>query len=191
MIERTDIDARRTWIISDTHFGHKNIVRFCDRPENHNEIMMENWAETVLDTDTILHLGDVTYRDRDFFADYIAPNLTGARKLLILGNHDGQKPSYYEKAGFEIIEPFWLRWQGLQGHARISFSHYPWEQHEGPLIGYHIHGHIHNNGYSMERFVPYMPNQINVSVEMMHYRPVNLEFLLQGAVYGATREDLA
>lgn len=183
MIERKDIDPERTWIISDTHFGHNNIIRFCNRPENHDEIMMEAWANVPTENSTLIHLGDLTYRGEDLFQDFIAPQLSGGeRKLLILGNHDHQKPSYYEQAGFEIIEPFAF-YYGPRA-TRVTFSHYPWEDHEGPLTGVHIHGHIHNNGYSGDRLVPFVKNQINVSVEITNYRPVNLDALLRGYING-------
>ena len=37
---RDDIDPASTWVVSDTHFGHRNIVGFCHRPENHEDIMI-------------------------------------------------------------------------------------------------------------------------------------------------------
>jgi calcineurin-like phosphoesterase family protein len=47
-----------------------------------------------------------------------------------------------------------------------------------------IHGHIHNNGYTREAFVPFLKQHINLSVEQTHYRPVNLKLLLDGALLG-------
>jgi len=32
----------RTWIISDTHFFHENIGRYCDRPDGWLETIIEN-----------------------------------------------------------------------------------------------------------------------------------------------------
>ncbi len=48
-----------TWIISDTHFGHKNIIKYCDRPLNHNELMIEQWGDLIKWQDNVLHLGDL------------------------------------------------------------------------------------------------------------------------------------
>lgn len=31
------------WVTSDTHYGHGNIVRFQQRPTNHEVIMLSNW----------------------------------------------------------------------------------------------------------------------------------------------------
>jgi len=43
-----------TWIISDTHFGHRNIVEYQDRPENHDEIMIRRWAASVGEDDVLM-----------------------------------------------------------------------------------------------------------------------------------------
>lgn len=186
---RTDIEPTRTWIISDTHFGHDNIKHFCHRPEDHTKLMVRQWREAVPDQNsTLLHLGDITYRGKQSFTD-IASKLTGERKLLVLGNHDKQPNSFYEDAGFEIIEPFEI---ALPDYYRISFSHYPWDSRDDgsnhpPKYHYRVHGHIHNNGYGPPPafpHVPYMLRQINVSVEMLKYRPVKLSDLLNAVLYG-------
>jgi calcineurin-like phosphoesterase family protein len=58
-----------------------------------------------------------------------------------------------------------------------------------------IHGHIHNNGYTRDAFVPFLKQHINLSVEQTKYRPVNLKLLLDAYLYGeypeTTEEQLA
>ena len=200
---RDDIDPANTWLVSDTHFGHNNIVGFCHRPEDHEQVMIAEWRKAVPDDATVLHLGDVTYRNNAFFKHVVAPELTGARKLLIIGNHDKSPYKFYRDCGFRPVRPFMLHlkleddgfviWPGDPGikgaDHTVSFSHYAWGEErddEGPMPFNHtrIHGHIHNNGYSREAFVPFLRDHINISVEQMRYTPVNLKLLLDGAVAG-------
>jgi len=178
------IDPAETWVISDTHFGHKNIIGFCNRPTDHEAVMLENWAQTVPDDATVLHLGDLSYRNNGMFKNVHAKHLTGARKLLIRGNHDKQRFSFYRDSGFKLTRPFEIRYRDW----RVSFSHYPWNlEKEGgamPSNMVRVHGHIHNNGYTRSEYVPFLKNHINVSIEQMHYRPANLKLLLDAALYG-------
>jgi calcineurin-like phosphoesterase family protein len=181
-----DIDPSNTWVTSDSHFGHDNIVGFCNRPTDHQEVIMEHWAQAVPADATLLHLGDLSYRNNSFFQHMIAPHLTGSRKLIILGNHDRQRFSFYKSSGFQIIKPFSLTYLAKLGESwRVSFSHYPLREPPAPRH-LHIHGHIHNNGYGGKHspYVPFSFNQINVSVEQTHYRPINLQCLLDGAING-------
>lgn len=225
---RDDIDIDNTWVVSDTHFGHDNIVGFCHRPEDHEQVMLAEWRAAVPDDGTVLHLGDLTYKSNARFRHVIVPELTGARKLLILGNHDRQGMGFYRKCGFSVVKPFqipfgearcptcvgtgsielsdstdesWWDCVVCDGSGRISgthavsFSHYPWNtRDEGkmPESALRIHGHIHNNGYTRDGYVPFLKNHINLSVEQTKYRPVNLGLLLRGALldeYPETTEE--
>ncbi len=180
---RDDIDPETTWVVSDTHFGHKNIIEWARRPPDVEQMMMESWAREVPPEATVLHLGDLAYSNNAWFKNMIAPHLTGERKLLVKGNHDRGRFSFYKGSGFDIVRPFAIEW----GQDVISFSHYPWnavEDGEMPPGTWRVHGHIHNNGYTRDAFVPFLLNHINISVEQTQYRPVNLELLLKGAIYG-------
>jgi calcineurin-like phosphoesterase family protein len=183
---RDDLDPKKTWIISDTHFGHENIKRFCHRPDDIEQTMMEEWARAVPEKDsTLLHVGDLCYRGNSWFKNMIAKHLTGERKLLITGNHDKQRYSFYRDCGFKLARPFAIHYGGFE----IQFSHYPWnEDHDEsampPSNVVRVHGHIHNNGYTRHEFTPYLRNHINVSVEMLKYRPANLAALLDAYLYG-------
>jgi calcineurin-like phosphoesterase family protein len=181
-----EIDPAKTWVISDTHFGHQNIIGFCNRPTDHEQIIMENWAQIVPTAGTVLHLGDLSYRNNAFFKNMIAPHLTGARKFLIQGNHDRQRPNFYRDSGFKIVKPFELIYT-LNNDWTVSFSHYPLRSYRDLYPRHvHIHGHIHNLGYGGKEspFVPFAKGQLNISVEQMHYRPVNLKDLLDGYIAG-------
>lgn len=188
----TQIDPARTWLVSDTHFGHENIKAFCHRPQDVEQIMMEEWAREVPEDGVVLHLGDLSWRSNAFFKNMIAPHLTGVKKYLILGNHDRQRRSFYRDSGFQIVHPFSIRYdpdpmRGLP-EWEVSFSHYPWsDEDEGrpmPERYLRVHGHIHNNGYTRETFVPFLKNHVNLSAEMTKYRPVNLKLLLDGVLLG-------
>lgn len=52
----------KIWFTSDTHFGHKNILRFCKRPwntvEEMDEGLIQNWNKVVGKDDIVFHLGD-------------------------------------------------------------------------------------------------------------------------------------
>jgi len=152
-----------TYVTSDTHFCHYNIIRFSRRPfrnTNHmNESMVQNWNSTVKESDTVIHLGDFALSNlRDI--KYIRNRLNG-KIYLILGNHDKSRRSM-EEAGFMVMS---------QPHQieNILLSHRPME--DVPEGYVNIHGHIHEkfyNGY-----------HINVCVEHTNYTPVSLDSLFR------------
>ena len=211
MKDRTkDIDSANTWVISDTHFGHENIVGFCFRPEDHEQVMLAQWRAVVPDDATIIHLGDVSYGHNGGntrFRRLTSKELTGERKILIRGNHDNQNFSFYRDSGFRVWEPFSIeystpqegRWReaGYPEKHTVSFSHYPWGENDGEMRpwDWRLHGHIHNNGYTRDAYVPFLRNHINVSVEQLRYTPVNLKLLLDAAILGkypaSTPEQIA
>jgi calcineurin-like phosphoesterase family protein len=48
-----------TWIISDTHFFHENIGRYCDRPDGWQDTIIENWNRMIQPEEIVFHLGDL------------------------------------------------------------------------------------------------------------------------------------
>jgi len=106
---------------SDSHFSHKNTMKYCGRPfwttAQCDEAMIERWNSVVGPEDTVYHLGDVAMHTSPI--ERILPRLNG-KKILIVGNHDlmfdwfiktrGQKfvdkmKDKYLKAGFSSIYP--------------------------------------------------------------------------------------
>lgn len=84
------------YYISDTHFGHANIINFDKRPFKNTEEMerelINRWNSVVTPADTTYILGDFCWsRDEDEWIR-ILQQLDG-QKVLILGNHDIHQPT--------------------------------------------------------------------------------------------------
>ena len=79
-----------TFFIADCHFGHKNVIKYCDRPyssiEEMDEDMIEKWNKKVHKNDKIYIIGDLFYFKIDNVIS-ILDRLKG-KMTLIRGNHD-------------------------------------------------------------------------------------------------------
>ena len=75
---------------SDPHFGHKNIIKYANRPfkniKEHDKALIENWNDVVTDNDTVICQGDFSLTKDDYTRE-IMGKLHG-KKILIRGNHD-------------------------------------------------------------------------------------------------------
>jgi calcineurin-like phosphoesterase family protein len=163
------------WIISDTHFFHENIGRYCNRPENWQELIIKNWNDLISPDETVLHLGDFSFGKRSNF-DLLIEQLHG-KIILIRGNHDRLGRVRYESRGVTIVnEPIYVK---LDEKAKIIFSHWPVVPLDDGLIN--IHGHIHNSPPPPEGSV-LGSNHINMSVEVRDYRPWRLKDIISGII---------
>lgn len=162
-----------TWIISDTHFFHENIARYCNRPENWQELIIKNWNDLISPGETVLHLGDFSFGKRSNF-DLLIEQLHG-KIILIRGNHDRLGRVHYESRGVTIVnEPIYVE---FDEKLKIIFSHWPVVHLDDGIIN--IHGHIHNSPPPPEgSFLG--PNHINMSIEVREYRPWRLNDILPG-----------
>ena len=91
-----------TWIISDTHFFHENIGKYCSRPDNWQELIVKNWNDLVSPDETVLHLGDFALGNKTNF-DLLTGMLKG-RLFLIQGNHDRISKSSCETCSVTLIK---------------------------------------------------------------------------------------
>lgn len=158
-----------SFVISDTHFFHRNIERYCGRPKDWMNLIINNWNNVVGDNDIVIHLGDLSFNNIINTAN-VTRNLKG-RKYLLKGNHDKRSKKWFDEAGFTLIkEPFIVECEGF----KILFSHRP--RYDLPKNTINIHGHIHNKRHFMvyEKFNFY----VNVSVEKINYSPIRINNLM-------------
>jgi len=132
----------RTYFISDTHFGHRNIIDMCGRPyKSVGEMdadLIASWNAIVAPGDTIWHLGDFGYGNREYLQG-IFDRLNGF-KHFVRGNHD--KP-WVNELGWESVHD--LVTISVDGEA-VTLCHYPlreWPRYWSE--GLHLYGHVHSN----------------------------------------------
>lgn len=172
--------ASNLYFIGDTHFDHKNIIKHCHRRFKNvaemNKKIKRNWDSSVGENDTVYFLGDYTgppgrlsiyYKKLRRFTEQLNGN-----KKSILGNHDRNGGCIkFEKAVILHVD----------GGPRFLLIHNPADQKINYLKGKYewmIHGHAHNNKMDKYPFINGAKKTINVSVELIDYRPVSLSFLL-------------
>ena len=172
------------FFISDTHFGHENILTFKGsegeliRPfssaEEMDELMVQRWNETVREGDHVYHLGDVTM-DRKFLP--ILARLNG-RLRLVRGNHDIFRTKFYLQYFDEVY--------GVRVLDNYIFSHIPLHPQSMGRFAGNVHGHLHNNPSpepvmrldKVSQKVTWAP-YISVCVEQTLYRPLSFEEVRQ------------
>lgn len=173
---------------SDTHYFHKNIIRFTQespakqlykgsgsRPfptilEMHEE-MIRRWNEVVAPGDQVYHLGDFSFGTPEESVR-VAKRLNG-QKFLIWGNHD---------KGLRKDKDFMAQWAWCKdmaeiwvGDIKVVLCHYPmltWNKsHHG---SWNLHGHCHGS-------LPADPGalRVDVGVDCWDYTPVSVEELVK------------
>ena len=159
------------YFISDTHFGHTNIIKYCNRPfkdvNEMNEVLINNWNKVVNKNDIVYHLGDFIL---DNNIEEVFNKLNGTI-YLIKGNHDHKSTSYYNRIGFKVIPS-----QTKLEEYKFILSHRPLEDNMIPKGYINIYGHIHDKELD-SKFNPNIHKC--VSVEKINYSPISINELLK------------
>jgi len=162
------------FITSDTHFGHKNIIKYSNRPfvdkwEMDKELI-RRWNEKVPERGAIVyHLGDFMF-GRSGRAHEILNQLNGTIRFM-KGNHD--KP----------LEGVWHRFDWARDYyesrtpdgVKVVMCHYPIASWNGMHRGaWQLHGHCHGT------FPDTGVRRIDVGVDTHpNYEPYSYEELVE------------
>lgn len=170
--ESSPISSNSVYFIGDAHFDHKNVIKYCHRPFSNvnemNEVIKNNWNSTVGDNETVYFLGDWSFGRGSKPADYWKRQLKG-RIVSIQGSHDRNNKRNEMK--FEKAKVLHV------GGYSFLLIHNP-ENRKTEWHGWIIHGHVHNNKMDRYPFINGEQKTINVSVELINYKPVSLSHLL-------------
>jgi len=158
------------WFTSDQHYGHTNVIRFCERPfatiEEMDEALIANHNECVKPGDTVYYLGDFSFARNPAPVFY---RLNG-NKHLVLGNHDWKRTGELKKLPWGWIKDvYFLR----AGGTKIWLNHFAqlsWPSaHHGSV---HLFGHSHGSLTGVGR-------STDVGVDAWDYKPVHLDVILK------------
>lgn len=174
----------KTWVYSDPHFYHKNIVNFLRddgtklRPwadaDQMTEDMIQGYNELVADSDRVYILGDVAFTASGM-RNSVA-RLKG-RKVLVPGNHEPVKMRKY----FDLFDDV----RGYVIKKGFIMSHIPIHTESLSRWQLNIHGHTHANSVmSNRRSVGTMqsipdPRYFCACVEQTDFLPIDLDVILK------------
>lgn len=165
------------FLISDTHFGHQNMLTFLKddgtrlRPlwelsQEMDQHMIDNWNKVVKPLDKVYHLGDVSMSKHGIKAMYA---LNG-KKCLIKGNHDIHKLSDYTPHFYDI--------RACHKLDNCILSHIPIHPQQLERFKGNIHGHLHEHLVTDNWGKP-DPRYLTMCVEHINFTPVELSVALQ------------
>lgn len=171
-----------TWIISDTHFYHDNIIKYCDRPyansQEMNEDLISKWNAVVGKDDIIWHLGDFCFGSRNHVREILL-RLNG-RVNLVMGNHDHHKVNFYYGCGFHrvydhpvVVSNFFI------------LSHEPMQWVKDGDVYANIYGHIHDQ----KQYRDFTSNTFCACVERTGYAPVRWTDMIEKMKSFSSSED--
>lgn len=168
-----------TYLTSDTHFRHENIIKFCNRPwlnvDEMTEALIAKWNARVRHEDRVYHLGDFALgKDWKLHTPAIVKRLNGY-KIIILGNHDRSVDAMYAAGFNEVCRYLDIEMDGKRVHMRHE-PNFLEPQHpdshtrcdDSTNSDIFLHGHVHQSWRRRGK-------HINVGVDVWDYQPVTLE----------------
>ena len=170
------------WLTADIHYGHKNIIKYSERPFKNitemNNTIVSNWNSVATCKDTVYILGDITLESIHTFREFIK-RIVAKEVFIIPGGHDKRwvkqfPDDYFHKYSGDYDYDKYVNivsslYEIRVAHETIVLCHYPmetWEKsHYGSL---HFHGHAHCH-------LPLRKNRLDVGVDCHNFFPVSLE----------------
>lgn len=172
-------DNKEYYITSDNHFGHENIIKYCNR--NYSDVHQMNkdmtikWNNIIGEDDIIFHLGDFSFRDSNKYL-----NQLNGKIILIRGNHDCKSTL---KAFSEVYQRLHVEYKGynfLLNHKPILSDKIPdpFNDHDKyvtenlSIFDYYLVGHVHEKWLRLEK-------NYNIGVDMHNFKPITLNYIIK------------
>jgi calcineurin-like phosphoesterase family protein len=167
------------WFTSDTHFYHKQVISYCNRPwssmEEMHEGLIKNWNDRIRSNKELVYvLGDFCFASGPRLKEIV--NRLNGQKILIRGNHDHTPRKMIEAGFYDVRENERMV---LPNRREVYLSHFPYltgskdQRYLYKRISdngstYLLHGHVHQEYTLSER-------QLNVGVDVWNWFPIHHE----------------
>ena len=175
---------KRFWT-SDTHYGHSNIIEYCNRPfrdcHHMNKRLIAESNMRVADGDVVVCVGDFCIRGREKYKSFLR-QLNG-NWVFVRGNHDknnGVKGlcdwMFVKLSHFLIFVSHIPYYYTKPENTATSLLPYRLIEQVEEICDFAVCGHVHEKWeYSLEGKIP----AINVSVDVRKFMPITDDELLK------------
>ena len=177
-----------THFTSDTHFGHKNIIKFCPvtrsrffDAEQMDEYLIVEWNKVVDVNDVVYHLGDFAFASQGRIREVIY-QLNGRIRMLT-GNHDkALSGTFGEQLVIEgAIDAIYPGYHEVKINGTLlvlnHFAQRVWNKsHFGSL---HLYGHSHGSLPGQGKSVDVGVDSAELGLRYGTLRPYSFEEVLK------------
>lgn len=166
--------------ISDTHFGHKNVIGFDHRPfidvNEMDHCLIKLWNSRVQPDDDVYIVGDFAFINEKP-AEWYLRQLKG-HKHLVTGNHD--RKTLENEAAMSYFESVDKLCRVMDGDKEVILCHFPiaaW--YKCKYGSWHVYGHIHGRKDDVYEFMKTRPTALNEGACINNYTPASLNELIK------------
>jgi len=167
---------------ADHHFGHANILGYCDRNEfldvhDMNRVMIERWNQVIKPGDVIYYAGDLCFPSHINIELLLASLNSSENIIFIKGNHDKTRTLKYFH-GYHQSHPVKVgKYNCILNHRPVYPKGMPdpFNDHDKSIdpdqYDFILSGHIHQLRY-------WTGKSFNLSLELHDYYPYSEEELI-------------
>jgi len=170
---------KEPWFISDTHYGHENIIRYCNRPfssvDEMDEVLISNWNAKIGPQDIVYFLGDFAFAHQTRVRELL--KVLNGNLYLCRGNHDKPLNSFHSffTEVFDLKTIHVMDDTAPNGKQPVVLCHFPLLSFDRQFHGsIHLHGHCHGN-IAYDNKV----RRVDVGVDNWNYSPVSYSEIKQ------------
>lgn len=171
-------DPKKTWFISDTHFGSSRALELSKRPfintRDMDMTMIRNWNSRVSPNDVVYHLGD--------FGNYDVMKYLNGNVTLVTGNYEKDEQNvsglgmidFYDHLildyGFKGVSFKSVQIE-IPGIGDVVLTHEPLDAKAEKDVDFSLFGHIHGR-QRMKRY------GMDIGVDANYFRPTSEEEII-------------
>lgn len=186
-LKLTEYWKDKIFFTADTHFGHENIINYCDRPFDDavqmDGTMRRSWNEKVPEDGLIFHLGDFAMKIGA--AKAMQPRLNGSM-IMLKGNHD--KTEFVRRVNSTVVNDLGITLENLVPEIidlyvedsdigavgmRMALCHYPMGSWNYKFHGsVQLFGHVHTVP-GVTNYYTTQDKQLDIGVDNNNFAPVS------------------
>ena len=170
----------QVFFTADQHFGHENIIKFCNRPfTNTNEMkekLIENHNSVVKPGDRVFHLGDMYWHSTSTKEALDIRYRLNGEHYYILGNHEERMRDKILQSAFVWVKDTYNL--NVAGYPNTFLFHYACRVWNGShRKAWHLYGHSHNQLPERTQTTcgDESPFAFDVGVDAQNFFPISLE----------------